>query len=488
MKTNVAFCRALISLSHPVSIGAIVLLLFTDHIWRRVAPSWLTGKIGDFAWLIFAPFLLAVVPAWLLPRRERLVGSVAIIGVGLIFGLAKTVPAFHALTIKVLETLTGWPNVLRLDPTDLLALPALLIAWWIWQQSGDRSIRLPSRGWVLWPLAALATIGNSPAPLIGIRALETTDSIVYTQGFHSDDGGLTWLEGGREGLRSYAGRDAWQLTDPTNERVQYRFTPGLSIERSEDGGQTWRREFDLSGEEARLATTSSWGLFGGLGPFDAVLHPASGNLIVAMGLEGVLVRSPAGEWRWVSAGNFSVPQLKWFGQIITLLSGEIWLGAGLIGLIIALITLSLGLLGRARKRRLIDGVMAAITFLGWIGWVFTLLQFPPAMGGGNLFANVAAFTVPATVVLAAIVGVWYGSNLYRQNRRAFIALLVIAVIGALLYLLPYVLWSQGAIPFYRTATLFALALTAAMLIAGFFYMRRYNVSQVISTPSVQRGT
>ena len=61
MHVNVAFRRTLISLSHPVSIGAIALLLFNDHVWRRVAPSWFTGNIGDFAWLIFTPFLLAVV-------------------------------------------------------------------------------------------------------------------------------------------------------------------------------------------------------------------------------------------------------------------------------------------------------------------------------------------------------------------------------------------------------------------------------------------
>ena len=131
MRNNPAFRRALLALSHPVSILGVIVVLLNDHWWRHAAPSWFTGKIGDFAWLIFAPFLLAAILAWLFPRREKFVGYAAIIGVGLIFGLAKTVPAFHALTIDVLEFLTGWPNVLRMDPTDLLALPALLIAWWI---------------------------------------------------------------------------------------------------------------------------------------------------------------------------------------------------------------------------------------------------------------------------------------------------------------------------------------------------------------------
>jgi hypothetical protein len=37
------------SLSHPIAIVALIALLFNDHVWRRVAPSWLTGKMGDFA-------------------------------------------------------------------------------------------------------------------------------------------------------------------------------------------------------------------------------------------------------------------------------------------------------------------------------------------------------------------------------------------------------------------------------------------------------
>src|SRR5512147_742964 len=105
---TLAFRRTLLSVSHPLSIAAVIIVLLNDHWWRRVAPSWFTGKIGDFAWLIFAPCLLALLLAWLLPRREMLVGHVAIVAVGLIFGLDKTVPAFHTLTIGVREFLTGW--------------------------------------------------------------------------------------------------------------------------------------------------------------------------------------------------------------------------------------------------------------------------------------------------------------------------------------------------------------------------------------------
>ena len=49
LKVNNAVRRALLALSHPISIAAVIVVLLNDHWWRRVAPSWFTGKIGDFA-------------------------------------------------------------------------------------------------------------------------------------------------------------------------------------------------------------------------------------------------------------------------------------------------------------------------------------------------------------------------------------------------------------------------------------------------------
>ena len=58
--SNPAFWRALHSLAHPVSLAAVALLLFNDHWLRWHYPSWLTGKLGDFTWLVFAPFIAAL--------------------------------------------------------------------------------------------------------------------------------------------------------------------------------------------------------------------------------------------------------------------------------------------------------------------------------------------------------------------------------------------------------------------------------------------
>jgi len=693
--SNSAFRRALASLSHPLSIAAIVVLLLNDHVWRKVSPSWLTGKLGDAAWLVFAPFLLAALIAWVWPKREDLVGRVSIIGTGLIFGLAKGVPFFNALVVEMLERTNGWSNSLLVDPTDLLVLPALGLAWWIWSHSANR---VPAnRSGVLVVLAVLVTAGSSPAMYpTGIQRLGEVNGIIYTCDFHSRDGGLTWEEGGDTELPMYSGHyGPWQMVNPLNARVVHRFMPGVSIDRSDDGGVTWHSDFNLGGEEARVASLSKGYL--AVGPFDAVLHRASGNLIVAMGLEGVLVRPSSGEWRWVTVGSFSVPELKRFDRIAALIGNELWLGVALFALIVATLTLrfslrsiiktvfalvligvwlvawvywigvyafaseglvfkfltlalvgltiwksagprwrrglligawlvlelwgasgifferygggmfqflfglvlagvsiaiglslkrrprsdtgligflsvvsvvliggwcvwayyshqsttwpdvtrstavltlafmaatvgltllsmvawaklkrdvwsilwlvwlmwclaltmkdglyvwgaatlalaaiSLGVVALGRKRAVLDQVVKVLVILGWIGWAATLIVFKPALPGNNLtYMDGSLFVVPPLVLGALLIGPRQIVMAYRQQRRALTAILLLGVGGVGLYVLPYGLWARGGIPFYTSATFYAVALTVALVVGGQFYVRRLDTPPAI---------
>lgn len=63
MENNRAFWRAARCLTHPLTMAAVILLLVNDHWLRWHYPSWLTGKLGDFTWLMFAPFIAAAVLA-----------------------------------------------------------------------------------------------------------------------------------------------------------------------------------------------------------------------------------------------------------------------------------------------------------------------------------------------------------------------------------------------------------------------------------------
>lgn len=137
---------------HPVALVALV-TLFANDWWGKVAyPSWVTGKLSDAAGLIIAPLALSaalgcvlyvaaalgapVAPA-LGPRR--LGASIALVALG--FAACKLSPQVASGVAGALALLGGNPRIVA-DPTDLLALPAAALAWWI----GRAELALVPRG------------------------------------------------------------------------------------------------------------------------------------------------------------------------------------------------------------------------------------------------------------------------------------------------------------------------------------------------------
>ena len=116
---------------HPVTLLAVALLALNDWVLKRhFGPSLVTGKLSDLAGLIFAPVVLSAAIGLVIRRpltSRRLYLCVAATGL-----------AFAAT--KVSETAAGWlvsalrwwrPASVYVDHTDLLCLPALLVAVWI---------------------------------------------------------------------------------------------------------------------------------------------------------------------------------------------------------------------------------------------------------------------------------------------------------------------------------------------------------------------
>ena len=483
---NKAFWRAMDCLSHPLSMGAILLLLLNDHLLRQTRPSWWTGKIGDFAWLLFAPFVLAALLAWLIPpllaNQEKAVGWLAFSLTGLEFALVNLFSPFHALTVRGLEALLGWEVKLWRDPTDLLALPMLLIGCFLWKR---KRVLLPSRrGWVAISLAVLATVANTPAPPdYGITCLAKRNSTIialqtsWDPAFASEDGGLTWRRVTPSEISSLTKvkcewfTESWQISNPRDEQIVYRFLPAEGIERSEDGGQSWHREVNLSWGKTRefyykRFRDSEWGRTEmDPGPLDAVIHPSTRNVVVAMGHEGVLVRTPNGEWHWVAVGPYERVDLKSAGTIRSLISGELWLA-------LVLFFMALGTLAcHGGQNRLIEYLVVA----GWCLWGFIVIAGPAAhYATAGHMVNFSGMITPLILVsglLAAPLGLRV-LELYHLSPLALMVAVVTAASGGVLFALPYVLWSQGGISRYSTATLFALLLAAATVSAGAWYLQR----------------
>ncbi len=114
--------RALLT---PTWLLALVVLALNDHLLKGagVLPGAVTGKLSDFAGMIVAPVLLAA----LLRVRTRRGLLACCAAVGAVFaGINLSHGVADAWT-----WLMGfvWPWHITVDPTDLVALPALALGW-----------------------------------------------------------------------------------------------------------------------------------------------------------------------------------------------------------------------------------------------------------------------------------------------------------------------------------------------------------------------
>jgi hypothetical protein len=141
-------------LLHPVVLGAVVLLVLNDHVFKARWPSWWTGKLSDVAGLAFFPVLLQALWEQVSGRRTRAFRPslaflvCAVIATGVCFGATKiSHDAGNAWrwALGVLQwpfyAARAWlgdaripsvrPTRHTVDITDLLTLPSLIIPLWL---------------------------------------------------------------------------------------------------------------------------------------------------------------------------------------------------------------------------------------------------------------------------------------------------------------------------------------------------------------------
>lgn len=475
---NSAFSKAIHILSRPITLGAIALLFINDHLLRQMWPSWWTGKLGDLAWLFFTPFALAALLAWLIParikRQDSVVGLLAFGLTGIMFALIKSLPEFHHVIVGAAERLFGFPIAIVQDPTDLIALIALPAGWRMWKKPTNPPGAFHTLGWMSLPLAALLTIANTVAPDQGITCLTFQDervvaSTAFYGAYASSDGGLSWRASERRDDCFSQSDSRWvpgpsSVADPANPNTLYRYSAGIVIEKSVDGGQTWQSEFQLTqNSEAEKAYYKKYHKGNPTvqpGPFAALADPRTGNIIFAMGNEGVLVRQANGSWVWVSVGDYRHLEFRQVGAFLSLLSGEMWLALGFALLLIG----TCGL-------RLLRIWLRVMLGIGWVLWGLTVMFSPARVSGYPemllpvLLIATAIFIIPTAVETAY--------RLSRISVQAFGRLIMYATAGLIAFLLPYVLWAINSLPNYTFAIVFALILSATLLLLAFRAMSKF---------------
>ncbi len=156
----------------PAYWVALAVLIANDHLLKGagVLPAWLTGKLSDFAGLVVAPPLLALLLGWAFPKRERAVSiaSAALVGLGL--AAIKLHPGSARFTEALFSAMGFGHATIQLDPTDLMALVVLPWAAALCRKSNEIAVaraadRLGAHvgtriGIAIASFACIATIGD----------------------------------------------------------------------------------------------------------------------------------------------------------------------------------------------------------------------------------------------------------------------------------------------------------------------------------------
>jgi hypothetical protein len=335
--------RSLRALGHPLTLASVALLVLNDHLFKRAYPSVLTGKLSDFTGLFFFPYLLiallglaglalARLPFAAGERRRAGAWTHSVSGYGAylltacLFAAVKLYPALNAAVNGLLQSFFGLPVQIARDPTDLVALLALLPSYRLWSSSASSFRRPPlRRSLAALGLASLAALATAPCPpeqpithLIShdgrLYALATAWQPVSNAYLDTDQGRL-WDNLDPETLPAPVLESAAvpvalpkTVCVPGLEQVCYRAAGDEQLEVSEDGGQTWQVAWSLPASRRvymeRVA--SGYGQMLACGkPLDlsandiAVLGEGQSHVvIVALGNEGVL-RGPD---RWTRVG------------------------------------------------------------------------------------------------------------------------------------------------------------------------------------------
>lgn len=461
-------------LAHPAALAALLVLLLNDHLLRWWLPSTLTGKVSDFAWLFIAAIGLAWLLSRLLPARMVKSGDrIAWIGFTIIalgFVLGKTQPTFHNWVGIAFKTITGSPIGLKLDSTDLIALIALIPAWFTWKASDHSPLRPGRASWLVISISALLTIANMAQPNQGIENLEIIDQRIVAQTawscFISEDGGLSWRSISQDNCRINPRVNI--LDDPLQPNKIWSFQAGGPIEVSHDDGNTWSIDYTptyLSQvEEAYIQRTKSGNPdLSRKGPFDVVYDPKSGNLIFAMGYQGILIRTPESEWITVEVFEYKPDVKIGYHEAVSLIIGEL-----ILSLAVGMLTISIQSIIDIRERYAqILLILIALEAMLLLGIVIFL---PPALSFG--YAETVAFPLVALSAIGAAIMVPY--SLYRLHARSVRLMwqsVLIALATGLVFATPYVLWILNIIPDYSTARNLALIFAGTLMLSGFLFVK-----------------
>jgi len=431
---------------------------------QRLWPSRLTGVISDFAWLFFAPivvhYLFEMILPFGYPRRERI--DLAIWGgIGVVFVAVKISPVANRVVTDTISGLLGIPVMIVVDPADTLAVISLIASFRFFRSFRLPSTRSsPSRVLIAVSVAALLTLADMAAEDYGIVCLEVDGNKVIASSVYmsyvSRDGGETW-----QGYN--ADETCWQ--EPLSEgasvqigdgNLRVQFGPGQPVLISTDGGSQWHIEYELKpSTEVQRAYYQKYREGNPMfreGPLNAVIDPSTGNVVFAMGHEGVLLRKPDRSWEWVTVGPYT--RVDYLNPDLYLL---LW-GEGVLAIANGLLIVAM--LGRkVMREKQAWKRIGRLVFLAmsWVLLEASMFIFPPALssGDGSILSSVIVIVVTIMLAVLAIPVIIHLGQSGNVKRKVMLPYVVAVIV---LFFLPYLLWFGNVLSNYYMASGLAFVL------------------------------
>lgn len=469
--------RTQAALTHPATFAALATLLLNDLALKWIWPgAWLTGKLSDLAWLIFAAPLLAFALSFAARgsvAAQRWTWRVAYIGLPLLYLAYNSIAPLHDAIMSAFSLARGTPGSSPFDPTDSIVIPfAVAIALWVWRRSAaapkpNLRLRLAA---LMAAAASLATIATSyPPPIEGIVSICASDNIRGWETFSYEE---TPMCGGK------------QVETPRGTfKIQ-----GVNIVRTLNGqdevvftATAFNKRADAIAIEAATAETFDYAYrIVTVEPLSIYYSPKSDEVVAAMGLQGVAVGAADGRWTREGVGRFQPIDLSVFGRIKnTLTHPKLVVMALALSWTLTMLTL---LFAGCHKRRLTQAIGAIFSIIPFIMVGSALSNYEVNSIFGNGISD--DMTVGVCVFALMLAGIALSAS--RPSRGQLTAAAYGFVGMAALFLLTFFIWMSGAIELIA-AKAYAISAMAVAAVALCVYLRRIRRNQT-DDDAAQRRT
>ena len=470
--------RCTAALTHPVTVGALGLLLLNDLVFKALwSNPWTTGKLSDLAWVIFASPLLAFLLSPIARKgllAERIVFVTAYAGLPILYAAFNTFPVVHDAILWALSFAGGTGLGAPHDPTDSLVIPfGLAVALWVWRRSTPVSNSLRMRfGLVIAGVAALASVASTPPDtVVGVTAVEVApDGTIISAGYEYD----YWAADYQDAQSVETPRGTYTIEGPDIMRTHNgEQTVAYSAKHLSELGNINLQRHVTRDLGPREITTE---------PYSIIYDERSGNVVVAMGLQGAVVGTPDGRWMRIAVGRYVPNDFSIVTKLLLLRDGVLWLAA--VALVFSFVSFAIVLTipraNRANRPALIlstSALTVSVVSMFFYGTgddfysesIAKLTQLGSSLGLVlGLTAVVASIGNPLRKFSGSVAVDNANSFVAETSKRALTAITATLVGMLILFSLSFLLWAHIGIDL-TTAKMFAILL----LSSATYVLQRY---------------